>query len=411
MKVAMLLVIALFLTLTQPDIRSLILEQRYEEALQLLDAIPLIERDLDAHLMVSQSALGLQQYDRAIEALHLARGKAPDNLNIQLQLARTYRASGQPELAKAVGESILQRDPSHRQVLILLGAIHMEEDNWSASRRMYEELVRQDTTNTSFRYALSRVYSALDLKSESLFQLLAARKLSPNHLGVLHDLTRVYYELDLLNEAMDVAEFAMNLYPTNIPIRKRIGEIEFKRQKYAEAAVQYKEVIGLGEETATAWRNLGMCLYFAEDYGPARDALTQSLAKESQDPNTNFYMAMALIQSDEAELALPLIDSTIVNSMGTLLVDGYIQKGVQLDQQKRMNEAVEAYSMAYALAPKRHEILYFTAAAYDRSGRNRTEARDYYNRYLRSPGEKDETMANYARRRVSVLTEEIHFRN
>ncbi len=407
----MLALLILLVTISQPDIRSLILEQRYEEALQLLDAIPLMERDLDVHLMVSQSALGLQQYDRAIEALHLARGKAPENTNIQLQLARTYRASGQPEMAKAVGESILQKEPSHRQAIILLGAIHMEEDNWPASRRMYEELVRQDTTNTSFRYALSRVYSALDLKSESLFQLLAARKLSPNHVGVLHDLTRVYYELDLLNEAMDVAKFAMNLYPMNIPIRKRIGEIEFKRNKYAEAAVQYQEVIRLGEDTASAWRNVGMCLYFADEYGPARDAFTQSLAKNSSDPNTNFYLAMALIQSNEQVLALPLIDSTIVNSMGTLLVDGFIQKGVQLDQQKRMREAVEAYSMAFALAPKRYEILYYTAAAYDRSGRNRTEARDYYNRYLNSPGNKDETMANYARRRVSVLTEEIHFRN
>ena len=407
----MLNVLVLVFALMQPDVRSLILEQRYEEALELLAQVPAAQQDLEHHLMVSQASLALQKYDQAIEALHLARGKAPQNTSIQLQLARTYRASGQPEMAKAVSETILQREPSHRQALILLGAIQFDEQNWPASRRIYEELARQDSLNTSFRYALSRVYSELDLRAEALAQLTAAKMLSPNHLGVLHDLTRLYYELDQLDLAMETANAAVTLYPTSIPIRKRIGEIEFKRKNYAAAAQQYKEVIGLGEETASAWRNLGMCLYFAEDFGAARDALTQSLAKDSKDPNSNFYLAMAMVQSDAGELAIPLLDSTAVHSMGTLLVDAYIQKAVRLDQQKQTAEAVKLYALAYQLAPTRHEILYFTASAYDRTGSNRTDARDFYTRFLNSPGTKDETMANYARRRVSILTEEIHFRN
>lgn len=407
----MMMVMMLVLTLIQPDVRSLLLEQRYEEALQILEAVPLMERDLESHLMVSQAALALQKYDSAIEALHFARGKAPQNTAIQIQLARAYRASGQPEMAKSVGETILQREPGHRQALILLGTIQFEEGNWPASRRIYEELARQDSTNTSFRYALSRVYSELEMRPEALTQLLAAKMLSPNHLGVLHDLSRLYYELDQLDLAMETATLAVGLYPTSIPIRKRIGEIEFKRKNYALAATQYKEVIGLGEDTSSAWRNLGMCLYFAEDFGAARDALTQSLAKDSKDPNTNFYLAMAMVQSDAGDLAIPLLDSTAVHSMGTLLVDAYIQKAVRLDQQKKTADAVRHYALAYQLAPTRHEILYFTASAYDRSGTNRVEARDFYTRFLNSPGTKDETMANYARRRVSILTEEIHFRN
>ena len=407
----MLNVLMLVLVLIQPDVRSLLLEQRYEEALQILEAIPLAQRDLDTHLMVSQASLALQKYDQAIEALHLARGKAPQNSSIQLQLARAYRASGQPEMAKAVSETILQREPDHRQALILMGTLQVEAENWPASRRIYESLARQDSTNTSFRYALSRVYSALDMRPEALTQLLAAKMLSPNHHGVLHDLTRLYYELDQLDLAMETATAAVTLYPTSIPIRKRIGEIEFKRKNYAAAAAQYKEVVGLGDESASTWRNIGMCLYFAEDFGGARDALTQSLAKESQDPNTNFYLAMAMVQSDMGDLAIPLLDSTAVHSMGTLLVDAYIQKAVRLDQQKKTADAVKLYALAYQLAPTRHEILYFAASAYDRSGTNRVEARDFYTRFLNSPGTKDENMANYARRRVSNLTEEIHFRN
>lgn len=407
----MLNVLLLVFALMQPDVRSLILEQRYEEALDILSQVPAAQQDLEHFLMVSQASLALQKYDQAIEALHLARGKAPQNTSIQLQLARTYRASGQPEMAKAVSETILQREPSHRQALILLGAIQFDEQNWPASRRIYEELARQDSLNTSFRYALSRVYSELDMRPEALAQLIAAKTLSPNHLGVLHDLSRLYYELEQLDLAMETATAAVTLYPTSIPIRKRIGEIEFKRKNYAAAAQQYKEVIGLGEESASAWRNLGMCLYFAEDFGGARDAFTQSLAKDSKDPNANFYLAMAMVQSDAGDLAIPLLDSTAVHSMGTLLVDAYIQKAVRLDQQKKTADAVKLYALAYQLAPTRHEILYFTASAYDRTGSNRVEARDFYTRFLNSPGTKDETMANYAKRRVSILTEEIHFRN
>jgi tetratricopeptide (TPR) repeat protein len=392
------------------ELSQLFLQHRFDEALQVLEVVPASERDLSYYLMVSQASTALQQYDNAITALQLARGIDSNNMAILYQLARTYNQAGQSSIAKSHLTSVLRVEPSHTQSLLLLGSISAEERDWVTATRVYQQLVAHDSSNAQFRYNLGQVYMMTNNHGPSLQELFKAHELSPNHLGILHDLIRIYFIMGQFDRAAEFADNAVKRFPTHIPFRRRYGEIEFRRTNYKEAGIQYKEAIDLGENTANMWRNYGMCYYFSENYEMAIEALLQSIAIEGGDPNAQFYLAMAYARVGSPDTALPHLDMAIQNSMGTLLVDGLIQKGVIYSDKKDVTNAASSYMLAYQLTPSRSEILFHTAAAYDKAGNHRSVARDFYRRFLDAAGDKDPTMTNYAQQRVTRLTEEIHFR-
>lgn len=412
--------VLLFLIVLQPDsinvtvnpldqARIYIVNQEYEAAKSTLESVAQTSRNKEYYLMASQVTLALQQYDFAIEALQVARGYEPNDLNLMLQLARTYRIAGQSDLAESLAETIITRDTTHRQALILYGSIQAEKQNWSRMRTIYSRLVIEDSTNTHFRYQLAQSLNELDQKGEALIHLRAANRFSPKHHGVLHDLISINAGLNLNDIAKDYATKAIEMSPNYIPFRKRLAEIEFKQQNYDAAATQYLEVLNLGERTQFTYRNYGMSLYFADRYSDAIKAFEASL-KLGDDPNVHFYKAMALNQIGDQSGALTHLNKAVENSMGDLLIDSFIQLGSLLDKSGNTEDSIKNYTIAQSLAPDRIEIQFYMASAYDRSGTNRIQARDHFRAFLNAEAQRDPTMENYAKSRISKLNEEIHFR-
>jgi tetratricopeptide (TPR) repeat protein len=348
--------------------------------------------------------------DEAIDALHLARARRPDDTSLMFLMARTLRQAGRSGLAESLAETIIRRDSTHRPARVLFASLLAEREHWTGARVAYQDLVAADSTNPLFRYQLATVYLQMDLLPAALAELRAARAFGPRNLVILQDLIRTEVLLDSLDAAEAHAAQAIELAPDHLPFRKRAGEIAFRRKRYAEAVDQYAYAADLGDRSAPTLRNWGMSLHFAERDTQAVRVLLESAHLKPDDAHTRFYLAMALFRIGRPEDALPHLDAAIDASKGMLLVDGYIQKGVILDQQARTDAAVANYAVALSLDPARTDILYFTAAAIDRAGTRKRQARDAFQRYLDAPGEKDPHLANYARRRVSVLTEEIHFR-
>ncbi len=372
------------LTLNQNPLdqaRNQIVNQQYDAAKFSLEAVRQDARNKDYYLMVSQVTLALQQYEFAIEALQVARGYDPNDLNLILQLARTYRIAGQSDLAENLAETIITRDTNHRQALILYGSIQIEKTNWQRARSVYQRLVEIDSTNTHFRYQLAQSLNELDQKGQALIHLREAHRYSPKHHGVLHDIIAINAGLNLNDIARDFAVKAINMSPNYIPFRKRLAEVEFKEQNYQEAARQYLEVINLGERTQFTYRNYGMSLYFAEQYGDAVKAFDASI-KLGDDPNVHFYKAMALIQLGDSKNAETHLDLAVENSMGDLLVDSFIQLGSLFDKNGNLVESINNYTLAKKLAPNRVEIDFFMGSAYDRSGNHRIQARDHFRAFL-----------------------------
>lgn len=389
--------------------RIQIINQEYEDAKITLESVTQQSRNKDYYLMVGQVTLALQQYEFAIEALQIARGFDPNDLNLMLQLARTYRIAGQSDLAESLAETIIARDTTHRQALILYGSIQTEKTNWSRARSVYQRLVDVDSTNTHFRYQLAQALNELDQKGVALIHLRAANSYSPKHHGVLHDLIAINAELNLNDIAREYAIKAIEMSPNFIPFRKRLAEIEFKEQNYAGAANQYLEVLNLGDRTQFTYRNYGMSLYFADQFTESIKAFEASL-KLGDDPNVHFYKAMALIQTGDVTNAQLHLNQAVENSMGDLLIDSFIQLGSLLDKTGNIEESIKNYQIAQSLAPERIEIHFYMGSAYDRTGNNRSKARDHFRSFLNAEVQRDPTMENYARSRISKLNEEIHFR-
>lgn len=364
-----------------------------------------LSADSTALALIDQGRL-----DEAVDALHLARARRPDDTSLMFLMARTLRQAGRSGLAESLAETVIRRDSTHRPARVLYASLLAEREHWTAARVAYQDLVAADSTNPIFRYQLAVVYQMLDLMPAALAELRQAHGFGPRNLVILHDLIRTELLLDSLDAAEANAAKAVSMAPEHIPFRKRAGEIAFRRKRYADAVTHYAYAADLGDRSAPTLRNWGMSLHFAERDTQAVRVLLESAHLKPDDAHTRFYLAMALSRIGRHEEALPHLDAAIEASKGMLLVDGYIQKGVILDQRSRMEDAVASYAVALSLDPKRTDILYFTAAAIDRAGTRKRQARDAFQRYLDSPGEKDAHQVNYARRRVSILTEEIHFR-
>lgn len=103
------------------------MNQQFDDAKIVLESIDRANRDMEYYLLVSQVTLALQQYDFAIEALQIARGYAPNDLNIMLQLARTHlNLAVENSMGDLMVDSFIQ-----------LGSLHDKNGNIDESVRNY----------------------------------------------------------------------------------------------------------------------------------------------------------------------------------------------------------------------------------------------------------------------------------
>lgn len=264
---------------------SLMAEERYEEAADLLQAIiELDARLVDAHSQLGTARLHLGDYVGAEDALLEALALRPDYEGALASLGIAHRRLGDTELARADFEAVLALDPRNTNALFNLGEMEMEAGNPAAALRTFDQVIELYDQPAAPRFAAGvAAYEIGDYRrAHDEFERVA--EISP-------DFGAVHYYRALLREGQGDMEGALALYqravqldPTDYRAWFNLAVILIDERGDHVAGVEaLRHAVEADAELARAHIYLGRSLVFLADpstYGEAEAALQRGLQLE-----------------------------------------------------------------------------------------------------------------------------------
>lgn len=227
-------------------------------------------------------------YKQAIEMLYKALTIEPDNIEILAQLAQLHFLLEDNDRAKYYIDKVLEKNPNHEEMLILLADIYLNEDNLEkaeeVSQRIYEinnsdenlarklkilnklknydaildERIEDGTSEVLFEVAKAYSYSGNDKKA--LKYLERANSLDSENEDIMNFLARLYYE----HKEIDKAEILFNRLAKTKPsaqVMDYLGQLSLDERKYSLAAEFFSKANSLDTKNPKYAYNLASAYF------------------------------------------------------------------------------------------------------------------------------------------------------
>lgn len=378
-----------------------------EKAITGLSELPELEEDAELLFLLGSAHNNLWQYERAAGRLERAVELEPGHLPARVQLGRTYRSLGRINDAHQAFNEVIEREPEHYEAIVFLADLSLQLSRLKKAGSLYDRLIQQDEGNSRYHQKRAEVYQAKDSLAQAVESYETAHMLNPSGLTIMYELARLYYKLGEVGEAFEIINLAVDTYDESPRLWREQGRIQYAMGKRKQAAHSYKQAIELGHDHAATWRNKGMAYLFSDQLERALQALDTSLSMDNEDPQTAFYLAMALFDLEHYEAARAHFEHALDLQYDQLLLETQTQIAVVLTDLNLMDSAISIYQRTIDMWPDEHELVFHLARVYDEYYEDKSVPLSYYQDFLDSESGLTQ-MESYAEQRIRMLRREIH---
>ena len=242
----------------------------------------------------------------------------------------------------------------------LLGVVYLRQERYKQAEEVLQEAISRAPDLLEPRLDLGEVYLAEGKPDLALAAYSGAAKLAPHDLRANLALAKLY---------LAAGEFAKSIEAAgNIPTQKRTAELlptlaadYFGLGQPEKASVEIQGMLQISEKEPDLVPELVEFFLAHKDFKSAQQLLV--LAQPKQPVTDRLLVDSALTdaglgQLDEAQKKLESVLARTPESLGALVAAGKVAS-----QQLDWAAAVEAFSRAAEIAPKRPDILYGLASA------------------------------------------------
>lgn len=388
------------------DARSLMVQQRYADAIRVLseadslspDAAYLLGRAHQARIEHVEAVAAFQRADTTDADVLAAWGRSLQ------QLGRT------PNARKRYAAAYAQA-PDRRDVARPLAKLYADVQQWGAVRDIYARLVSNDPDNPVLLAQLAQAHQALGALGASVRTFENALEQNPSNLTVSLKLSRLYQLLMVPEKAKDIAWSAIRQHRESAVAWRRLGAVHMWQRAYGPAIIAFKSAVNYGDSSAVTLSNLGAAWYANGGPETARTWLRKSYAKDSTKAVTAFYLGLAHKDLGAPDSALVYLRRAANGYGRTTLADIYEHMGDAHHQRDDARKAIQANRLSLGLNPDQPEVQFHLATVYDAYYRDAQPAVRAYTRFLDMTGAKaDSSRRAYAEQRLQTLREDRFFR-
>ncbi|OPX18875.1 MAG: hypothetical protein BZ151_12260 [Desulfobacca sp. 4484_104] len=211
-------------------------------------------------------------------------GKNPRSVSATLELARLYRQEDKDVQARQVLEESLRVQPDAAPVLEQLLDILVKKEGLGAALKYCRRQVKARPQNLDFQVLLARLQAAKKNLAAARRTLMEVLKANPDHQGALFAMARLEQASGSLAAAVDRYRQLRRRQPQNLALAMILASLEEQRGNHKQAAVYYREVLAKKPDAFLAANNLAF--YYAE-FEPSDENLAQ--AKKLIDPLLEKY--------------------------------------------------------------------------------------------------------------------------
>jgi len=351
-------------------------------------------------LAVADSLYALGNYSKAISVYQ----KTPKN---SLKIAKCYEALG--NLTKAVDfyKAALQENSKSTIIQYNYAKLLMRARKFESADTLIRKLIQQQPSNPNFVYQYGLLLEKVN-DTTSNKQFARAVALDANHQEATYKLARYLTTKRQFAKAKPLLEKALTTNPESFRFLTLQALNYFYTEYYHDAITIYEKLQTLGPTNEQMLENLALCYRGTNRFPDAIETYT-ILINTIDDKRSKWHLGLgqsylALREYEKAkrhiEISMALKDLPLEPEYWSLYQ--------MYSRQKKYKEQIDVLKLIIKENPRNERAHYFLAAATDNFFKNKEEAIPYYEKYLKTFGEKA-VFANYAKQRISDIKTKAHF--
>lgn len=255
-------------------------------------------------------------------------------------------------------------DPKDSRISFALGQIYRIQGNNGEAEKEFQKTLLLNPNSADAMVQLAIVWDENENTDKAVALLKKAIKSDPNHLGGVRTLGRMLEKEKKYLEVENIYKSFISKLPSDPAIRKDLADFYLRRNQWAAAELQYRDMIRDGFRNMGIMEGLGLSLLHQKQAESALAVFESALKQYPSESILLLHKIQALIELlryNEAAEGLEVFLSKEAGASPNL----WRQLGMLQYQQGKVTAAVSSFRQAYEQNPKNPEAAYFwgTAAA------------------------------------------------
>lgn len=224
--------------------RALLGQREYQRVLDELPApTDISQGTATMHALHATAALGLGRKEDARKELLKVVQAAPDDVDVQLALARLGLADNDVGKAQQALEHALHVNPRHRDSLLLKADLLRATRKPTEAAAVYRDILKFDPRHTGARLALADIAIADNNLDEARKEVNTALKTSPGNLQARYTLSLIDFREQKTEQARDHLAAVLKSAPEYVPALLLGGSIEYQLGNLQTAEAHLNKVV------------------------------------------------------------------------------------------------------------------------------------------------------------------------
>ena len=394
---------------SQEEIDVLILNKKYEQAVQEIDKRLEINPTADLYFKKGVVLGNLQNYQESINALSKALALNPDNIEILTEMAENLSTVGNQEDAEEYFFKTVQLNPQNLTLKAKLGKVYINQKKIKEAYKLFNEIYAVDSLNVYWNKQYAYCCYQLGDRKKAVQIYEKVLELNPRDHGTYINLIHAYHWKNDDDSIRSIIQKGLEQFPGNYELYFELANFNFKNNNYDEAKKAYENYFESGgDSTYDDVLNYAISTYFSYDDKDALSIFGRLFRANPNDPFVEYYLALCYKKRNNLEDAAKYMQWAIESSYPDYLPKFYHHLGQILGLDRKFKESISALKKANELDPTQHEVLFEIATTYEEFNNNKTLALNYYQLYLKEAGESGKNI-DYALSRITKIKEDMFF--
>ncbi|MDD3788467.1 MAG: tetratricopeptide repeat protein [Petrimonas sp.] len=373
-----------FLVFSQKtDVKKLMQEYRYREAIELLQSLP---ENRENMLLKAVSYEKLYDYPSAVAVYEKLFATNPSDVDVVISLAEITAQSGDADASLKYWKLANELSPDNLFVLTKKAMAHYRASDWAGTLSSSTEVFKKDSIPILLRMT-GDAYHNLNDDVMANYHYTKALEKNPKDYLALSRICEYYYAMK--EDGYDTVIVMTENYLKNIdPQQKTIGQLNgmanYSVGNYKAATKQFELNTALGDSTYTTCYFLGMTYFATKLYYYATKWLERAYEQNDNDINLLYYYGTSLARTFDRKKGIEVLQQGVekINKLNSMLYDFELSLADAYLRSESYAKSIDYYRSAYKRQPD-PPILYNIAQAYD-SMKDYKNALAYYERFLKT---------------------------
>lgn len=314
----------------------------------------------ESGMTLAQTAIGLKQYDKALEALANLEKQRPDDPVLRQMSGLARLGKGQRDLARASFERALALKPDFFPATDVLGRMDLEDKKVDQARQRYDAFVKAYPTSVPGLTALAMLSVAQRKAAEATPLLERAAAVDPAAVGPSLFLAAHYRSLGEQAKALSLIRKLQVANPQNPELLELLGQLQSASGDNGGAMETYTRLAVVAPQSALAHFRLGTAHDAMNNLPSAATSYKRALALQPGDLDVQIALARLYLRQKLPGEALSIARQ--LQKQQPQQAVGWLAEGDVLLSQGKVALALPSYAKAYATGPSAETLIKLTDA-------------------------------------------------